>query len=77
MKISEMHALDIASLKKQLDDLSEEMFKLRLKRAGGSLSNHNRLGEVRREIARVRTLLRQRERPVVPQATTATEAKAK
>lgn len=77
MKISEMHALDEASLKKQLDDLSEEMFKLRLKRAGGSLSNHNRLGEVRREIARVRTLLRQRERPVVPQATTATEAKAK
>lgn len=70
MKIAEMDALDDASLKKQLDDLSEELFKLRLKRAGGSLSNHNRLGQVRRDIARVRTLLRQRERVPAPEAKT-------
>jgi len=60
MQISELRAMDDASLKKQLDDLEHEMFNLRFQRAAGQLPNFNRLGAVRRDIARVKTLLRER-----------------
>jgi large subunit ribosomal protein L29 len=60
MQISELRAMDDASLKKQLDDLEHEMFNLRFQRAAGQLPNFNRLGAVRRDIARVKTLLLQR-----------------
>ena len=57
MKTAELRALDAVSLQKQLDDLQEQLFKLRFQRAAGQLPNSNRLAEVRRDIARVRTEL--------------------
>ena len=60
MNVSELRPLDDASLQKQLDDLERQLFDLRFQRAAGQLQNHNRLGELRRDIARVKTLLRQR-----------------
>jgi len=60
MQISELRAMDDASLKKQLDDLEHEMFNLRFQRAAGQLPNFNRLGAVRSDIARVKTLLLER-----------------
>jgi large subunit ribosomal protein L29 len=52
--------LEHDGLQKQLDDLYQELFNLRFQRAAGQLANVNRLREVRREIARVQTILRER-----------------
>ena len=42
-------------------DLKEELFNLRFQNATGQLDNSARLGQVRKDIARVETLLRERE----------------
>lgn len=57
-----LRGLDDAALKKQLDDLYQELFNLRFQRAAGQQPNFNRVGEVHRDIARVKTIQRQRER---------------
>ena len=46
---------------RRLDEAHHEMFNLRFQYATGQLKNTARLGEVRREIARLRTILRERE----------------
>ncbi len=61
MKNEEMRAANDAELYKQLDDLYQELFNLRFQKTVGQLPNTNRLEQVRREIARVKTFLRQRE----------------
>lgn len=60
MNAAELHNMDDAALAKQLDDLHHEMFNLRFQRAAGQLPNFNRLKEVRRDIARVQTVMRAR-----------------
>ena len=42
-------------------ELKEELFNLRFQAATGQLENHGRLSEVRKEIARVYTIIRERE----------------
>lgn len=71
MKPTELRVLDDASLKKQLDEFEHELFNLRFQRAAGQLPNFNRLTELRRDIARVKTVMRDRER------STTMEGKAK
>lgn len=60
MKAADLSNMDDAALKKQLDDLYQEVFNLRFQRAAGQLPNYNRLTQVRRDIARVKTVMRQR-----------------
>jgi large subunit ribosomal protein L29 len=48
-------------LGRRLDEAHQEMFNLRFQYATGQLKNTARLGEVRREIAQMRTILRERE----------------
>ncbi len=60
MEASELAGMDNAALEKKLDDLYQEIFNLRFQRAAGQLPNYNRLEQVRRDIARVKTMLRQR-----------------
>jgi large subunit ribosomal protein L29 len=60
MDASQLRAMDDAALQKQLDDLQQEMFNLRFQRAAGQLKNMSRFGQVRRDIARVKTVLRAR-----------------
>jgi large subunit ribosomal protein L29 len=52
--------MDDAALKKQMDDLYHELFNLRFQRAAGQMPNFNRLTQVKRDIARVQTVLRER-----------------
>lgn len=66
MDVSELRALDDAALRKQLDDLYHELFNLRFQRAAGQMPNFNRLTQVRRDLARVKTVMR--ERTHAPQA---------
>ncbi len=60
MNASELTGMDNAALEKKLDDLYQEIFNLRFQRAAGQVSNYNRLEQVRRDIARVKTVLHQR-----------------
>ncbi len=60
-KLDDLRVASDAELNKQLDDLYHEMFNLRFQRTAGQMPNTNRLKEVRRDIARLRTLMRERE----------------
>lgn len=61
MKASEFRTLTVAELNNKLDDAYQEMFNLRFQKATGKLTNTARVREVRRDIARIRTILRERE----------------
>ncbi len=60
-KIDDLRGATDAELNKQLDDLYHELFNLRFQRTAGQMPNTNRLKEVRRDIARLKTLMRERE----------------
>jgi large subunit ribosomal protein L29 len=60
MNATQLKTMDDAALKKQLDDLHHELFNLRFQRAAGQMPNFNRLTQVKRDIARVKTVLRER-----------------
>ncbi|MBI5650102.1 MAG: 50S ribosomal protein L29 [Chloroflexi bacterium] len=62
MDAGQLRGMDNAALKKQVDDLQHEMFNLRFQRAAGQVANFNRVKQVRRDIARVQTILRERAR---------------
>ncbi len=61
MKVKELRELTDAELSKKLSDSKEELFKLRFQLATGQLDNVMKLKEVRRNIARVKTIIRERE----------------
>ncbi len=60
-KLADLRVSTDAELQKQLDDLYQELFNLRFQRTAGQMPNTNRLKEVRRDIARLKTLVRERE----------------
>ncbi len=57
----ELRALNDTELEHRLGETKEELFNLRFQNATGELENEARLPQVRREIARIETLLRERE----------------
>ena len=57
MKASELHQKDQAALNKELSDLLKAHFGLRMQLATQQLTNTSQLKKVRRDIARVRTVL--------------------
>jgi len=57
----ELRELNDTELEHRLDETKEELFNLRFQIATGQLENVARIPQVRREIARVETLLRERE----------------
>lgn len=59
--MQELRTLDDADLQQRLHDLHEELFNLRFQYATRQLTNHARMRDVRRDVARINTLLRQRE----------------
>ena len=58
---AELRELDINALVDALGEAKKEHFNLRFQHVTGQLDNTSRLGEVRRQIARINTILRQRE----------------
>ena len=58
---TELRALDDTELENRLVETKTELFNLRFKHVTGELPNQARLGDLRREIARIHTLLRERE----------------
>lgn len=62
MKASELHSLSDTELRTKLDEAREELMKLRFQFTQGQLNDYNRLRFVRRDVARIATILRERER---------------
>lgn len=62
MNATELRELDADELAAKLAEAKEELFNLRFQNVTGQLDNTNRLGEVRRDIARVLTVMHERER---------------
>ncbi len=60
MKASELRAKDQAELTKELEELLRAQFSLRMQKATQQLTNTSQLKKVRRDIARARTLLREK-----------------
>ena len=59
MRPDEIRSLSRNEVARRLDEAHQEMFNLRFQYATGQLKNTARLGEVRHEIARLRTVLRE------------------
>ena len=60
-KATELRDLSLEELDQKLLESKHELFNLRFQLATGKQDNSARLGQVRREIARVATILRERE----------------
>lgn len=61
MKASEIRAMTDEEIARKLDEAYQELFNLRFQLATGQLRNTARLSQVKRDIARLRTILRERE----------------
>jgi large subunit ribosomal protein L29 len=61
MKATELADLDSEQLAERLAEAKKELFNLRFQNVTGQLDNQHRLREVRRDIARIFTVMRQRE----------------
>ncbi len=61
MKVSEIRAFSDEELLKQLEEAHEELFNLRFRLATRQLGNHRELPRVKKEISRLKTVLRERE----------------
>jgi large subunit ribosomal protein L29 len=62
VKAEKVRELSQDELTAKENELQEQMFKLRMQKATGQLDNASRLREVRRDIARVKTILREKRR---------------
>ncbi|HSG22749.1 MAG: 50S ribosomal protein L29 [Betaproteobacteria bacterium] len=60
MKSSELRTKSVDELKKELLDLLKAQFGMRMQLATQQLSNTSQMSKVRRDIARVRTLIREK-----------------
>lgn len=61
MKAEQLRELSAEELDGKAQELREQLFRLRLQKAVGQLDNAMKLRETRREIARVKTLRRQKQ----------------
>ena len=62
MKPTDIRAKTADELQQQIDDLAKEAFNLRFQRASGQLENPARVRQVRRDLARIKTILGERSR---------------
>lgn len=61
MKASEFRNLTTAEIEQKVSAFKEELFNLRFQLATGQLDNPTQIGRVRKDIARAKTVLRERE----------------
>jgi large subunit ribosomal protein L29 len=60
-RTNELRELDDEELETRLREAKEELFNLRFQHVTGQLDNYARLGQLKKEVARIMTLLRERE----------------
>ncbi len=61
MKVNELRKLKEAELTKKIDESKIELFDLRMKQSTGNLEKPSKISELRKDIARMKTILRERE----------------
>jgi len=61
VKVEEIRALSSEELAKQLEAVHQELFNLRFRLATKQLVNHREIPRVKKKIARLKTIMRQRE----------------
>ena len=60
MKTKELRNLTTEEINKKINENKEELFNLRMKQATGSLENTGRIHVLRKEVARLKTILNER-----------------
>jgi large subunit ribosomal protein L29 len=68
-KAGDLRARSEDELTEEVDTLGKEIFNLRFQRASGQLENTARVRQVRRDIARIKTILGERRRQATSQTT--------
>ena len=61
MKAKEIKNLSVEDLNKKLDELKQDLFMLRMQHATNQLDNPMRLNAVKKDIARIKTIIREKE----------------
>ena len=61
MKTNEIRKLSTEEINKKIAESKEELFNLRMKQATGNLEKPSRIRELRKEVARMKTIIRERE----------------
>ena len=61
MKANEIRKLSVEELTKKLDDLKKDLFMLRMQHATNQLDNPMQLANVKKDIARIKTIIREKE----------------
>ena len=61
LKVSEIKELGREEIERKLDETKEELFNLRFQNATGQLDNYKRIRELKRDVARIKTILREHE----------------
>jgi large subunit ribosomal protein L29 len=61
MKVTEFRDLGVDELQQRAKDMDDQLFRLRIQKSMGQLEAANKLKGLRRDLARVRTVLREKE----------------
>ena len=61
MKIKEIREMSASELTSKLADLKKELFNLKFQHAANQLDNPNRIADVKKDIAKVKTIIRENE----------------
>ena len=61
MKVQDLRELETAELNNKVEEFKKELFGLRFQQATGQLENTARIKEVRKSIAKIKTVIRERE----------------
>ena len=61
MKVNEIRNLSTEEIEAKIKESKEELFNLRFQQATGSLEKPSRINELRKQVARMKTVLRERE----------------
>jgi large subunit ribosomal protein L29 len=61
MKAAEIRELTVDDLRARMQDLDDQIFRLRIQKSMGQLEAPGKVREVRRDLARIKTILREKE----------------
>jgi large subunit ribosomal protein L29 len=61
MKASEIRDMSLEEMRQKVLDLNEELFNLRFQHGSGQLENPQKMKQTKRDIARIRTIIRENE----------------
>ncbi len=61
VKTKDIRKLETKDIEKKIKEAKEELFNLRFQQAAGNLEKPSRLNELRKDVARMKTIIRERE----------------